>query len=1211
MNPLYIVAGIYLTARVISFISGELRDEEVQHQKEILSHLDSYSEEIIQYKKRQQEQADQKNREELFRLYKQRKTYLLEQLVRRREEYGELQEEIMTSKKAALEALRSKDKIFTPLRRNSLNLLLRQLEEAGERCRGYIRYLKDFQAALDKKETLTETLPSFEMRIPPQYPYVGKILWLQRKEGKRWYQLSIQGLFSVTLVVDDMDELEDVVQERVPVMVERFTTNSDRFHASLEKGLFQTEELRNTHLGVTARVTRYLERAVILTYRNGLRLYLPRQNLINPFRFPPMGSDLVVYPIRWDYGLHTGKGKPDACPVTVSERPGDAASALSFQRFPICFTRESLMEFFRHLEKNDLTQSGEEWLLGPADEQDVAPHGGMRLKLQLGSTPLCFLEVQEHPYSDQGPTGFRLLYSRLCGKEEASFSADDIFVPFDVSVMPYLASTPEERVFSCAGVDDPGDAECFLWDIFEEFRVQHHIKEERTGLSYFLKWESITNQLVDYLTQGGSLILQVRWEPFERRNSIFGEILNEDDLSQFLSDFSQQRSTLDQWEWWPQFFVKGSDQQRYQAALLDAGAKINVTGRGVAEQFQPGDPKVELYIQNIPYAECQQRSALHRFRCGQLVNASIQAACLNGASMRASSIEGAELKPLHNPRLADNPAQRRAVERAFLEKNHYFIQGPPGTGKTTVIRELVEQVFEANPRANVLIVSQANVAVDNALSGKLLDKYTGEIVRCGNANKISNALQNVTLSARCSEYLSALEGRKEQFPPEFYEEWLDVVAPKGSSGVSPTLCEVVIKSHRLVGATCVGIARKQIGLDRTEFDLVIVDEAGKALPAEILIPLLRAKKAVLIGDHKQLPPVINPVLLDQEKIDLEERDVAVNQLFHHSFFERVYSAAPEECKTMLDVQFRMPAVIGTAISQLFYDGQLKNGEGTQDRPPLFGKNNITFYDFDGDKDYQEDRVNGQLVNRREAAAVVGLVQEVRAKCPDCRIAVITPYKGQKRLIGNTLIQRGIHYTVDNIAVDTIDAFQGSEAEVVIFCTTRAVRPTLFFKDTRRINVALSRAQNDLIVLGRMSYFLKKYKETDSCLPALGRYIQQHGDVVKVRQIPFLQEGGGAKIVSSHRIVSLSEIQVPSDFYKLEPDQEKVQEKIREYYQLGDFRQPVRVLLDKSGGYILKTGYEQILAARELSIQECWISVLRGGEKEHATQSPDVVRNRAV
>ena len=88
------------------------------------------------------------------------------------------------------------------------------------------------------------------------------------------------------------------------------------------------------------------------------------------------------------------------------------------------------------------------------------------------------------------------------------------------------------------------------------------------------------------------------------------------------------------------------------------------------------------------------------------------------------------------------------------------------------------------------------------------------------------------------------------------------------------------------------------------------------------------KKVILIGNHKQLPPVINPVLFDPEKIDLEEREISVNQPFHHSFFERIYNSEPDGCKTMLDVQFRMAAVIGTAISQLFYNGKLESGAGT-------------------------------------------------------------------------------------------------------------------------------------------------------------------------------------------------------------------------------------------------------------------------------------------
>ena len=269
------------------------------------------------------------------------------------------------------------------------------------------------------------------------------------------------------------------------------------------------------------------------------------------------------------------------------------------------------------------------------------------------------------------------------------------------------------------------------------------------------------------------------------------------------------------------------------------------------------------------------------------------------------------------------------------------------------------------------------------------------------------------------------------------------------------------------------LAKRNIGLERTEFDLVIIDEAGKALPAELLIPLIRAKKAVIIGDQKQLPPVINPILYDNERIDLEERAVSENDLFTHSFFERIYDRAPDTSKVMLDTQFRMPAIIGTAISHLFYEDKLKNGVGTENRQPILFDSNLTFINYDGNLSYRETKdEHHQISNEIEAHAVVPLVMSIREANSKCKIAIITPYKGQKRLIGDLLLAAGIRYQLENIYVDTIDAFQGSEAEVVIFCTTRAIVPTLFFKDSRRINVALSRAIQELIIIGRMGYFYK-------------------------------------------------------------------------------------------------------------------------------------------
>ena len=592
---------------------------------------------------------------------------------------------------------------------------------------------------------------------------------------------------------------------------------------------------------------------------------------------------------------------------------------------------------------------------------------------------------------------------------------------------------------------------------------------------------------------------------------------------------------------------------------------------------------IELFASNRPYAEYQQKVALRQFRIGQVVNPIIQAACLNSASIIGNFQNEKELIPFHNELLKNNASQKCAVEQAYKERNIFFIQGPPGTGKTTVIRELVEQVLETDSDSRVLIVSQANVAVDNALSG-LIEKYADQIVRCGSGNKISANFQNLRLQIRCHDYLNELATRREGFEKDFYDSWEEMVLSSENYGYSPVLCELIIRSHRLIGATCVGLARKNIGLERTEFDLLIIDEAGKALPAELLIPLVRAKKAVIIGDQRQLPPVINPILYDEEKIDLEERAISENDLFCHSFFERLYDNASDSCKIMLDTQFRMPAVIGTAISKLFYDGKLKNGDGTEKRMPVLFSTNLTFLNFDGDKSYRENKnFNKQITNEVEARAAVSLVIKIRETDKDCKIAIITPYKGQKRLIGNTLIKAGIHYQLDNIYVDTIDSFQGSEADVVLFCTTRAIKPTLFFKDTRRLNVALSRAKRELIMIGRLGYFYK-YKRDESCLPDLADYIKKNGNVILANHCIYLEQIND-KVKPEELLLAIGDISIPSLYYMEEADDSETQCKIDEYYSNGDFLQPILVKKTPSG-YLLKDCFSQFRAAQELNLSEC-------------------------
>lgn len=1182
MNPVVIAAGIYLSAKIISFIAGESTEADIQKQKEIDAEIEAIRERYYTAETEAEIKEAAWNSDAIVEKRRIMCSFLKSEAASRESDVDSLYDDIRESKRRVIATLRAEDVIQTPLRRTSLELLLRQLSEAQEKAFAYKNYLEIYQEEVGRNHD-DEEPAIFLWQLPKAFPYVGKVIWIDSDQLlARSIEYEIPGLSKISISVSDRGSFEYVDHCLLPIMITEGRKKS--YCASAEKGAFKAYELPNTHLGVAAVVKEIQRNHIILVYQNNLELFLPRDNLIKPDRFPPIRSMLTVYPVKWEYNLahfsypNGGTGYP----VTVSERIEDAGSSLAFRSFPICFEEHDLKLFMEYYEANRLQDYDEEFLIGPVEQKDVLLQKGTLLKLQFGDIPLFYIEIDEHSArSDILRYYFR--FHHMCEKGEKTFSADDIFLPFDVSFTPYYAGTSEEMIQQYMDIDDLDDVAALIWDVFEEFRIQDQIRKDREGMGYFFKWENITNQLISVLEQGDSVFLQVKWEDVGKRNCVFADILTPAVLESFIQTFAAKTDILLSHEWRPQFFVKDEADNRYITTVLDAGQRLRIIGRNASEVFLDSTDTLELFASNRPYAEYQQKAALRRFRIGQVVNPVIQAACLNSKNIISSFQDDKELAPLHNELLKNNESQKYSVEHAFREKNIFLIQGPPGTGKTTVIRELVEQVLEADSDSRVLIVSQANVAVDNALSG-LIEKYADQTVRCGNGNKISAEFQKLRLQNRCQDYLSELDSRREDYEKGFYESWEETLLSGEDYDYSPVLCELIIRSHRLIGATCVGLARKNIGLERTEFDLLIIDEAGKALPAELLIPLVRAKKAVIIGDQRQLPPVINPILYDEERIDLEERAISENDLFCHSFFERLYDNAPDSCKIMLDTQFRMPAVIGTAISKLFYDGRLKNGNGTENRAPVLFNSNLTFINYDGDRSYRENKnAYKQISNDVEAKAVVSLVMKVREVDKDCKIAVITPYKGQKRLISNTLIRSGIRYKLDNIYVDTIDSFQGSEADVVLFCTTRAVNPTLFFKDTRRLNVALSRARRELIILGRLGYFYK-YKRNESCLPGLADYIKKNGSVVPATQCAFFRNTK-TKTKSKELLLAIEDISIPSRYYLEEIDDLEIQSKIEEYYNNGDFLQPI--LVEKtSSGYLLKDCFTQFKAAQELNLSEC-------------------------
>ncbi len=1187
MNPIIIAAGIYLSAKIISFLAGELTESEVEKQKEIDNEIDRIRSQYQQETTSDIKEEVIQNSEIVASKRKELCAYLKNEAERREADYATLYEEIRESKRKVISALRAKDVIQTPLRRSSLELLLRQLSEAQEKCHSYRQYL-DIYCEEIQRNTNSGEPTSFYMQLPSNYPYVGKVMWIDVNQlSGHCIRLEMDNFLSLVIRVTDYDSYTIENNSIWPIMI-----TSERwkeFTASFEKGAFKAYELANTHLGLSATVKEIQRQYIILTYQNQLELYLSKDNLLKPDRFPPIRSSLTVYPIKWEYNLEHfsyGNGKT-GYPVTVSERKEDAGSSLAFNCFPICFTEDELAEFMDYYNKNNLQEYNEEFLIGPVSSESVKLKKGTILKLQFGNIPLFYIEVDE--YDDRSDMlRYYFKYHGLCDSNEKTFSADDIFLPFDVSFSPYYAGTSSEMIQQYMEIDDIDDVAALIWDLFEEFRIQDQIRKDRDGMGYFFKWESITNQLISVLEQGDSIIVKVKWIENEERNCIYADILNPKKLESFIQMFAKKTDNLILREWKPQFFVKDDAENRYNTTILDAGTRLRIVGKNASSIFQSHSCQVELFASNKPYAEYQQKAALRQFRIGQVVNPMIQAACLNSANIISSVDTDRKLVPFHNTDLENNASQKISVEHAFREKNIFLIQGPPGTGKTTVIRELIEQVFDTDENARVLIVSQANVAVDNALAG-LIEKYGDLTVRCGNGNKISEKFQNLRLQSRCQAYMEELNSRKEEFDEAFFDGWENTIISGDSIDYSPVLCELIIRSHRLIGATCVGLAKRNIGLERTEFDLVVIDEAGKALPAELLIPLVRAKKTVIIGDQCQLPPVINPILYDEERIDLEERTVSENDLFSHSFFERLYNSAPDTCKSMLNTQYRMPAVIGTAISNLFYDKKIENGSGTELKTPVLFDSCLSFINYDWNNEYVE-RKDGfnQITNLVEAQAAVSLVINIRKKDSECKIAVITPYKGQKRLISDTFIASGIHYRIDNIFVDTIDSFQGSEAEVVIFCTTRAVRPTLFFKDAKRLNVALSRAKRELIILGRMSYFYR-YNRNESCLPDLADYIKKNGNVILAARCKLVQEPS-VKLQKEEILLSMNDISLPTAYYLDDYDMKAIQAKMDEYYRYGDFVLPLLVKR-MSGGFILCDGFEQYRAAQELDIVECLCKIV--------------------
>lgn len=456
-------------------------------------------------------------------------------------------------------------------------------------------------------------------------------------------------------------------------------------------------------------------------------------------------------------------------------------------------------------------------------------------------------------------------------------------------------------------------------------------------------------------------------------------------------------------------------------------------------------------------------------------------------------------------------SNQRAVEKALSTKDIFLIQGPPGTGKTTVITEIVCQILSSNPKAKILLSSQSHVAVDHALKNihKLLtDK---RIIRIGRAEKVSedslllmmpNQLKkwvsevqvnskNELLKYLRSNYSLTQEGEQEIKAVLREDKVLESlnkvkVACDGKEeeiyklisitrewykrlGKLDEFDEIFAQKASIVAATCLGIASRH-ALKSMVFDWVIVDEAGRATAPELLVPIIRGKRVIVVGDHRQLPPVIdNEIKSSLEKLGIREEEL------EKSLFEELIERAPENAKIVLNSQFRMHPSIARLISEVFYPTECittKRSANERKHNMPWWPRTVAWFDTSTMPDCDEQDSNSSKKNNAEAIVVLKILELIDKRyqgvSEKIKVGVLSGYGAQKEILQNLIAPNNSDKWKNiKIIIDNVDAFQGSETDISIYSVVRSNNDNNigFLHDYRRLNVALSRGRNALIIVG--------------------------------------------------------------------------------------------------------------------------------------------------
>jgi hypothetical protein len=279
----------------------------------------------------------------------------------------------------------------------------------------------------------------------------------------------------------------------------------------------------------------------------------------------------------------------------------------------------------------------------------------------------------------------------------------------------------------------------------------------------------------------------------------------------------------------------------------------------------------------------------------------------------------------------------------------------------------------------------------------------------------------------------------------------------------------VVEHADVVAGTCVGVASSMAA--DAEFDLAIIDEASKATPTETLVPMVRSHKWILVGDERQLPPFVETAL-DDEGI-LEEFDLTKAQLAR-TVFDHLNETLPSTRRVTLTSQHRMIEPIGHLVSECFYDGALTSA---RDSDPAFRaiglalEAPVAWISTSAATDHLEKRIGTSFCNHAEIHAVERFLKRLQASAElaneRLHVGVIAGYQAQTDRLRRNIRPGDSSWTHLAIDVHPVDSFQGQERDLIIYSVVRSnTEGNLgFLRSDKRLNVALSRGREALVIVG--------------------------------------------------------------------------------------------------------------------------------------------------